>query len=59
MLVYSNKKAKITFLLIEKVIILIKYLNFANIVYKKWAMVLLEQTDINKHTINLEIYKKL
>lgn len=58
MLVYSNKKAKITFLLIEKVIILIKYLNFANIVYKKWAMVLLEQTDINKHTINLEIYKK-
>lgn len=47
-LIYPDKKAWIAFLLIEKVTILDKYSDFANVFSEKKALVLLEQTNLNK-----------
>ena len=55
----SGKKAWIVLLLVEKVTISAKYLDFADIFSKKWAKVLLKQTKANKHIIMLEKSKQL
>lgn len=57
MLMYSNRKALITFLLTEKVTILVKYSDFFNIFLEKFIAILLEKTIINKHIIYLEVDK--
>lgn len=59
MLIYLAYKIQITLLVTEKVIILIQYLNFANIFSKKSAIKLYKRLKINKHIINLELSKQL
>lgn len=53
-LIYSDRKAQIAFLLIEKVKISDKYLDFINVFSEKKALVLLEQTKLNEYIIDLE-----
>lgn len=43
----------------EKVAILTKYLEFANVFAKKSAAELSEHSQSNQHLINLELYKQL
>lgn len=57
LLIYLNKKVKITSLLIKKIIILYKYFNFIDVFLKKKALILLEQINFNKYTIELESNK--
>lgn len=59
LLIPLYKKAQIAFLLIKKVMILDKYLDFANVFSKKKALVLPEQTGLNKYTIKLKGNKQL
>lgn len=59
MTIYLNQKAQIAFLLIKKVRILEEYSNFANVFSKEKALVLLEQTKLNKHAIELKKGKQL
>lgn len=55
--IYPAYKAQIILLMTKKVIIAIKYSDFAYDFLKKSAAKLLEHSHINKHSINLEIYK--
>lgn len=48
-------EVQIVILLIKKIIILAKYLNFANIVLKKLAAKLSKRSVIKKHLINLKL----
>lgn len=57
--VYLAYKAQIALLVIEKVIVPAKSLDFADVFSKKWAAELPEQSDINKHLINLKLRKQL
>lgn len=54
MMLYLTKNAQIFFLFIEKVIILYKYLKFADIFLKKLAKVFLKYTKANKQVIKLK-----
>ena len=58
MTIYPARKAQIAFLVAEKVTVLAKYLDFANLCPEKSANVLLEQTGVNKHVIELERNKE-
>ena len=58
-IIYIARKAEMVLWLAEKVIILAKYSDFADILLKKLANVHLEQTGVNKHTIKLEEGKQL
>lgn len=51
-------KAQIALLVVEKVTILAKYLNFANVFLEKLAIELLKYLVINKHSINLKSNKQ-
>lgn len=51
---HLNKEAQIAFLLIKKVIILKKYSDFPDIFLEQKVLVLLQQTNLNKHAIELE-----
>lgn len=55
MSIHLTWKAKIVLLLVEKITILAKYLDFLNIFSEISAMELFEWLNINKHTINLEL----
>lgn len=57
-LIYLTQKAQITLLLAKKVIIPIKYLNYANIFSKKSVAKLSKQIDINKYVSDLEPSKQ-
>ena len=52
--IYLARKAHIASLLVEKVTILSKYLNFANVFLKKLANVFSEKTRANAHAIKLK-----
>ena len=54
MTIYLVRKAQITFFITKKVIVLVKYLDFAEVFSKKLAKMLLKCIAINKHAINLE-----
>ena len=58
MTIYPTREDQITFLLVEKVIILAKYLDCPKIFLKVLAKVLLEKTGANEHTIKLEQNKQ-
>lgn len=53
-LIYLTYKAQMIMLVAEKVIILAKYLNYANIFSKKLAAELINCFNINKYIINLK-----
>lgn len=53
-LIHPKKKTQIAFLLTKKITSLYIYSDFINIFSKKKAIVLLEQTKLNKHSIKLE-----
>ena len=57
-MIHPAKKAQITSLLTEKVIILAEYLDFANVFSKISAKVLQEQTGVNEDAIKLENNKQ-
>ena len=57
--IYPARKAQIALLLAEKIAVLAKYSDFANIFLEKSANILLEQTEVNKYTIELEEGKQL
>ena len=57
--IYLDKEAQIASLLIEKVKILDKYLDFTNIFSEKKALILPKRTELNKHAMNLEDGKHL
>lgn len=57
--IYLDKKAQIAFLFIEKVIILDKYSDFANIFLEQQFQVLPKQTELNQYTIKLQNGKQL
>ena len=52
--IHSNIAAQIVSLLIEKVRISDKYLDFADVISEEKALVLLERTELNEHAINLK-----
>ena len=54
MTIYLACKAQIALFLVEKLIILAKYLNFANIFSKKLAEILSKRVRVNKHAIKLK-----
>ena len=54
MTIYLAKKTQIALLLAKKVIILAKYLDFANAFLEESANVLSEQTKTNEHATKLE-----
>ena len=54
MTIHLTKKAKITLLIAKKVIVLAKYLDFANVFSKKPANVFSEQIGANEHAVKLE-----
>ena len=51
--IYLDKAVQIASLLIEKVKILDKYSDFANVFLEKKALVLSEYTKLNEHAIDL------
>lgn len=57
MLIYLTCKAQIVLLVVEKVTIPIKYLDFIDIFSKKLAVKFLEKLKINKYIINLKSNK--
>lgn len=57
-IIYPAWKAQIALLLTEKVTVLTKYLNFANIFSKKSAVELFKKLEINKYVIDLELNKQ-
>lgn len=54
MSIYPVWKTQIVLLIAKKVNILIKYLDFVDVLLKKFAVKLFEHFNINKHLINLE-----
>lgn len=57
--IHIVKKALIFLLLVEKVIILAKYLDLADLSLKKLAKVLPKYIEVNQYAIKLEKSKKL
>lgn len=57
--IYSAKKAEIGLLLMEKKIILEKYMYYADVFLKNLAKILLKKIGANEHTIKLKEYKQL
>ena len=57
--IHLDKKAQIFFLIIKKVKILDKYSAFTNVFSEKKALILLERSKLNEHTIDLEDGKQL
>lgn len=57
MLICPTCEAQISLLVAEKVIILTKYSDFSDIFSKKSVAELLKRSDINKHSIDLELGK--
>lgn len=53
-LIYLAQKAEIALLLVKKVIILVKYADFLDVLSKESTAMLFACTDINDYTINLE-----
>ena len=53
-IIYLARKTQITLLLVKKVTVPAKYLDFANIFLKKFVNIILKQTGVNKHAIKLE-----
>ena len=51
-------KVQITLLIIKKVIVLAKYLDFTDVFSKESVEVLLKRIEINKHAIELEKIKQ-
>lgn len=58
MSIHLTWEAQIILLLTEKVTVLVKYLDFANIFSKKLVVELIKYSDINKYLINLELGKQ-
>lgn len=58
MIIYLAKKAQTSLLLVEKIIISIKYLDFADVFLKKLTVVLPKQTKAKKYAIKLEKSKQ-
>ena len=56
--IYLIRKAQIALLITEKVTVLVEYSNYSNVLSKKSAKMLPEQTDINEHNIKLEKTKQ-
>ena len=54
MTIYSARKAKLALLLAKEVILLTEYSDFADVFLEKSANVLLEQTRVNEHAIELK-----
>lgn len=54
MSIYLICKAQIVLLMIEKIIISTKYLDFIDIFSKNLVIELFERVEINKHAISLE-----
>lgn len=52
-IIYLAKKVQIALLLIEKVKILIKYLDFLDVFLEKKTLMLLELIELNQHVIKL------
>ena len=52
--IHPARKAKLALLLTKKVIVPVKYLDFADVFLKKSANILLKQTNANEYTIKLE-----
>ena len=52
--IYLVKKAQMVLLLVKKVTVPAKYLDFTNIFSKKSSNILLKQTGVNEHAIELE-----
>ena len=57
--IHLATKAKMASLLAKKVDVLAKYLDFANVFLEEFANMLLEQTKVNKHAIELKEGKQL
>lgn len=58
MIIYPAREAQVASLSIEKVTVLAKYLDFADLFSKKSVTVLPEWIDNNEHAINLEKSKQ-
>lgn len=58
-MIYPACKAQIALLMVKKVIVLNKYLDFADFFSKNSAAKLIKRFDINKYLINLEPGKQL
>lgn len=54
MTIYQYKKIQISLLLVEKISILAKYLDFRNVFSKKSAKIWPKQIEANKYTIELK-----
>ena len=54
MTIYLTRKAQLTLLLAQKVTVLTKCSDFANVFLKKSANILSERTGANEHVIELE-----
>ena len=54
MTIHPAQKAQLVLLFIEKIIVLAKYLNFANVFLQKSANVFPERSEANEHAIKLE-----
>lgn len=59
MLIYLSLKVKINILIIQNIIIQVKYLDFFNFFIKKLVAQLSKKTNINNYTMNLKIDKQL
>lgn len=57
-LIYLARKAQIALLLIQKIKILDKYLNFSNIFFKKKTLKLLKLIDLNYYIFKLKKISK-
>ena len=55
---HSAKKTQMALFLAKKVNILVKYLDFTNVLLEQSANLLLEQIKANEHTIELEKSKQ-
>ena len=53
------RNAQIALLIIKKVQILVKYLDFSNIFFKENALILSKATDLNQYIINLQKCQQL
>ena len=51
--IYSIRKASIVLLIFQKTIVLVKYLDYANVFSRKSTKVLPKKTSINKYDIKL------
>ena len=56
--IYLAREAQIALLLVQKVTVLAKYSDFANVFSEESANILPEQTRVNKHNIKLEKAKQ-